>query len=225
MTLPVQYLTNKAYFMDFEFMVDGDTFIPRPETELLVEKALEKIKEIESSKPRMGSRLINILDIGVGSGNISISLTKYAEQSKILALDISHRTLVKARLNARTIGCDGRISFIRSDLFSGLAVNPYFDIIISNPPYISSKDMDALDDEVKCEPFRALYGGKDGLYYQRRILDEGRSYLRKGGYCLLEIGYDQGIAVRKLMEQNDFKDIEISKDYAGIDRIACARYF
>ena len=213
--IPEQYKTGVAHFMDFEFKVSEDTFIPRPETELLVEKVIETAK----SMPRP-----HILDIGTGCGNIAISLTKYLPQSKITALDVSHKALVKTRENIDFLGLEEKIFLVESDLLSSIKRIQLFDIIVSNPPYISEKDMNQLSTEVKEEPSKALYGGVDGLDFYRRIIRDAKSYLKKDGALLLEMGYDQSGIIRDLLETTGYINIEIFKDYNRIDRIARARW-
>ncbi|MDD5439912.1 MAG: peptide chain release factor N(5)-glutamine methyltransferase [Candidatus Omnitrophica bacterium] len=211
--MPEQYRTGRAYFMDFEFSVTRDTFIPRPETELLVEKVTETIRDTANV------RSWRILDIGTGSGNIAISLTKYVENCTIIGLDISEDALRLARINAEACGVGNRVSFVRSDLTQGLSSGPIFDIIVSNPPYIALYDVAGLPDEVKYEPFSALYGGVDGLDYVRRIARNAKLLLKEGGYLFMEIGYDQSINVRRIFGEEGYRDVELFKDYASIDRI------
>lgn len=216
MKTPLQHTTGKAYFMDFEFNVNEDTFIPRPETELLVEKAVESLR----GTPSKG---MSILDIGTGSGNIAISLTKYIQQSRIVALDISYKALEKARANAVNNGVSDRIRFIQSDLFDGLLPGVLFDMVISNPPYVSKADMVELPGEVQREPYVALYGGIDGLDFYRAIADKVTGYLKEHGILLMEVGYDQALDVKRILEKKPFKQVEIFKDYSGIDRIIKAQ--
>lgn len=217
MKTPEQYKTGTAYFMDFEFEVSPDTFIPRPETELLVEKAMEIAEKMHKSQA-IGHKL-HVLDVGTGCGNIAISLTKYLPQSKITALDVSHGALLKAIKNAAALEVTGRISFVESDIFNAFKNSRIFDIIVCNPPYVSEKDMIKLPDEVKTEPRVALYGGTDGLDFLRRLIKEIGVLLKKNGCLLMEIGYDQSSSVKRLLEKNSYRNIEIYKDYNGIDRI------
>ena len=221
MNFPKQYKTGVAYFMDFEFKVSPDTFIPRPETELLVEKAVETVRDPVS--PQSIDHNLQILDIGTGCGNIAISLTKYLPQSKILALDISHGALLKARENAEMLDALDKVTFLESDLLSALKEKDLFDLIICNPPYVSEKDMRQLPDEVREEPHSALYGGRDGLNFYRRIVKDAKPYLKKGGSLLMETGYDQSESVKALLEDNGYINIEIFKDYSGIDRVLKAK--
>ncbi|MCK4463927.1 MAG: peptide chain release factor N(5)-glutamine methyltransferase, partial [Candidatus Omnitrophica bacterium] len=166
---------------------------------------------------------IRILDIGTGCGNIAISLTKYLPQSKIIALDISHSALLKARENAEILDVSDKVAFLESDLLGALKEKGLFDIIICNPPYVSEKDMRRLPDEVREEPHSALYGGVDGLNFYRRIVKDAKSYLKKEGFLLVETGYNQSESVKALLEDNGYINIEIFRDYSGIDRIVKAK--
>lgn len=214
MKMPVQYRMGRAYFMDFEFSVTPDTLIPRPETELLVEKAIEAAE---------GMRHPMILDIGTGSGNIAISLTKYLEECKITASDISGAALSVAAANSEALGSSGRIMFLRCDGLSAFKEKRIFDMVIANPPYVSEKDMLELPEEVRLEPREALYGGEDGMDFYRKIIGAAPVLIKEGGYILLELGYDQADKVRDMLGFHGFSDIDIYRDYCGIERIARAR--
>ena len=205
-------MKNTAFFMDFELETESSVFFPRPETELLIEKALELLNR---EKPR------NILDVGTGSGNIAISLTKHPSSSTIVASDISHAALRVAGQNAKKYNVAGRIKFTRSDIFEDLPVHyrNFFDMIISNPPYVSLGDFYLLSGEVKNDPYSALYGGKDGLEFFRRITSGAGLFLKRDGILLMEIGYDQARPVKEMLAVSSFHNIEIYKDYSGIDRI------
>ncbi|MFH1791987.1 MAG: peptide chain release factor N(5)-glutamine methyltransferase [Candidatus Omnitrophota bacterium] len=215
--MPEQYLTGKAYFMDFEIRVNRHTFIPRPETEILVEKTLEAMNIIRARNP--GAACLRVLDVGTGSGNISISLTKYDEQCKITALDISENAVVKAKQNADEAGVSDRLCLAVSDYFDSLIPAKYFDIIVSNPPYISGPDMETLPDMVRLEPGIALYGGCDGLDAYRAIIHGAPLYTKNGGYLIMEVGYDQARRVSGIMADAEYGRVEIFRDYSGIERI------
>lgn len=212
--IPEQYKTGAAYFMDFEFGVDSDTFIPRPETEILVETAVNTLKSQDSAI---------ILDLCTGSGNIAISLTKYNDRSTIFALDISLNALKKARDNALFNEVVDRIRFIQGDLLSVFGKKRLFDMIVSNPPYVSRKDMNELSAEVKAEPKIALYGGEDGLDFYREIAFEAKYCLKKDAYIIMEMGYDQSKDIQQILRGAGYKGIEIIKDYSGIERIIKAK--
>ena len=211
----------KAHFMDFELETEMSTFSPRFETELLVEKAIE-IAEKENDR-----KTYNILDICTGCGNIAISLTKYIPSSTMVALDISDTALSIAEENSKRYKLDSRISFINCDILRdelNTMYNSYFDLIISNPPYITFEDFRRLSGEVKHDPYIALYGGKDGLDFYKKIAEKSTKWLRDKGHLLMEIGYDQGESVPRILEEtNKLSDIEVYKDYSGIERIVKAK--
>lgn len=216
---PLQYLLKNTEFMSLSFKLEEGVFIPRRETELLVEKVLEEIKQSDRKR-------INIFDIGTGCGNIAISLTKNVTDCKIIASDISDKALRVAAENARFHGVDKKIEFIESDLFDNIAgyYHNYFDIIISNPPYIHKRDIEHLQPEISYEDVKALDGGKDGLYFFQRILSEGTRYLKKGGIFAFEIGRDQAEGLEDLIEANDaFFSQALFKDYSGYNRVIIAR--
>lgn len=203
---PLQYMMRQSSFMDFEFFVDEGVLIPRQDTEVLIETILEK----EENKEQ------NILDICTGSGCIAISLKKYLEKSDVTAVDISRKALDIAQINKERLKAD--VSFLESNLFE--QVSGTFDIIVSNPPYIRTGEIETLMDEVKSfEPMLALDGREDGLFFYRKIIKEGRGYLKKGGRMYFEIGCDQGESVSSLFEKYGYKDINIRKDLAGLDRV------
>ena len=213
-------MNKTSYFLDFEFDTGGTTLFPRPETELLVEKAVEIIERgIGHGAP------CDILDLGTGCGNIAISLTKYLPSSRIVALDISDSSLAIAKENAAKHGTSGRIRFIKSDLFKGAvaAYTGYFDLIISNPPYVALGDFPSLPQAVRDDPYLALYGGKDGMKFYRRIIKEGPAFLNGKGVLLMETGYGQARSVAQMLAKSPFfGSIEIFNDYAGIKRIVKA---
>ena len=207
---PLQYLIGSEEFMGLNFIVTENVLIPRQDTEILVEEIISRFKK-ESN--------LQILEIGTGSGAISVSLAKFLKQSKIISLDISKEALNIAKLNAKRNQVADQITFLESNLFESLTANESFDIIVSNPPYIPSKDILELQKEVKdYEPMLALDGGEDGLDYYREITARSVDYLKKGGLLAYEIGYDQGIDVLKILE-NDFHHIEIIKDLQKHDRV------
>ncbi len=212
--VPTQYLTGKQEFWSLEFQVAPGVLIPRPETEHLVEAAINLSSQF--SEPV-------IVDIGVGSGIIAISLKKELPHASIYAGDISDAALVIAKQNADTILEDGnQIIFHQGDLFEpfgGIA----FDLIVSNPPYISAKEYATLSREIReHEPNIALYAGEEGLDIYRRLIAEARSYLRPEGYMVVEIGYRQKDAVIGLFQEHGFAMKEVIEDYAGLDRVAIA---
>ena len=208
---PLWYIVGKAPFMGLEFNVDERVLIPRADTEILVEEALRVLND--------GSR---ILDMCTGSGCILLSLLKYSNDCKGLGVDLSEGALEVAKSNAALIlGEEADVRFIQSDLFED--VEGQFEMIVSNPPYIASDVCDTLMREVKdFEPRMALDGDKSGLVFYEKIIPEAKKRLTIGGNLLLEIGYDQGDAVRNLLEKEGFIEIQIIKDYAHLDRVASA---
>ena len=204
--IPLQQIIGRQSFMGLEFYVDENVLIPRQDTELLVEEALQELHD--------GMR---ILDMCTGSGCILLSLLKYSNDCEGIGADISEEALKVAERNRVQLGLENA-AFIRSDLFE--AVEGKFDLLVSNPPYICSDVIDTLMPEVReHEPRQALDGSADGLLFYRRILADCRAYLKPGGMLLFEIGYDQGEAVKRLMEENGFLEVEVKKDYGGLDRV------
>lgn len=212
---------KKAPFMDFEFETGSATLFPRPETEILVEKTVLFLRNAAKWVPRP-----YVLDIGTGCGNIAISLTKYVPSSRIVALDISATALRFAVENAVKHGVKEKIEFIESSLFEAIRGRRegLFDLIVSNPPYVSLDDFKSLEEAAKDDPFIALYGGRDGKDFYRKITREAPKFLKPGGFLFMEVGYDQARDIELMLEASgDFYDIEIYKDYNGINRIIKAR--
>lgn len=204
---PIAYIVGNCEFMGLNFSLNKDTLIPRGDTEILVEKAIEIIKE---------NNFKTILDIGTGSGAIAISLAKYCNIF-IDAVDINKKALLKAMENARFNDIKN-INFIQSDVFEN--VNRKYDIIVSNPPYIRTDVIPTLDINVKdYEPILALDGGKSGLIFYEKIANNSYKYLNKGGYLLFEIGHDQANDVVKIMQDNNFSNINVLEDLSGLDRV------
>lgn len=207
---PIEHITHQKEFMKLNFYVDENVLIPRQDTEVLVEEVLQIAKKIKAKK---------ILDLCTGSGAIAISLAKYLENVQLTALDISGKALDIAIANAKNNHVQDKITFVESNLFQDLAPEKY-DIIVSNPPYIKSEEIEKLDKEVKREPKEALDGGKDGLEFYRRIIDQGYQYLKYGGYICLEIGYDQKEEVIKIIEdKKQYIQTYCKKDLYDTDRI------
>jgi len=206
---PLQYLTGCASFMGLDFKVSPAVLVPRADTEILVEEIL---KDIHS-----GSR---IMDMCTGSGCILISLLNYSNECSGLGVDLSKDALEIAKHNASQLVPDKDISFVNSDLFEAIEAEDKFDIIVSNPPYIASAVIEELMPEVRdYEPRMALDGTEDGLYFYRKIVEGSETYLKSGGLLAFEIGYDQGEAVKLLMENKGFNEVEIVKDYSNMDRV------
>lgn len=212
---PTQYILGEWEFMGLPFHVGEGVLIPRGDTEVLVETILEK----QQSEP-----IKSILDIGTGSGCIPVSLGHYGKFEKIMAVDISPKALGYATKNA----AENRVSidFYESDLFTNIPSEwkDRLDAIVSNPPYIPKKDIAELMTEVKdFEPMNALDGGEDGLDFYRAIVEQGREWLKDGGWLFFEIGYDQGEDLRNLLKESGYTEVEIRQDLAGLDRVAMGR--
>lgn len=208
--MPFSYIINYKEFMSLDFYVNENVLIPRPDTEILVEKVLEFLKE-EKNK-------VVLLDIGTGSGCIPISLAYYNKNISIVSVDISLKSLEVAKINAKKYDIYDRIEFKQSNIFENL--NGYkFDYIVSNPPYIPSKDILILDKDVRnYEPKLALDGGQTGLYFYEQIVNNANKFLNVNGKLFFEIGYNQGDEVKNIMSKY-FKEIEIIKDISKNNRI------
>ncbi len=205
---PIQYLFKSQEFMGLDFYVDQGVLIPRPDTEVLVEYLIDYSRE---SCPR-------ILEIGFGSGAISLSLANYLPQAEIWATDISDQAYEIASINKARLEVEN-VKLLKADLFQGLQ-GEKFDIIVSNPPYIRSQVVDSLDRKVRdFEPRLALDGGQDGLDFYRRIIEEAEDYLRPSGLLIFEVGYDQGQQVEELLRRQGFKNIRRLKDLQTYDRV------
>lgn len=216
MTTPLQYKEATSYFMDFSFGVSRHTFIPRPETELVVERAVYLAGHL---REKSENNVIKILEIGTGSGNIAVSLASYMPDTVIVAVDVSEKALETAKNNAIKYNVQHQIKFVQSDLFASVHEAGEFDMIISNPPYVSLDDMLSLPDVVKKEPYVALFGGDDGLYFYREICSKAVRYLKKNAFILFEIGYNQSEDVANIMKESHIAQVSCFKDYNGIDRI------
>lgn len=213
---PVAYITNSREFYSYEFYVEKGVLIPRPDTEILVEEVIKRTKHLESPV---------IVDVGCGSGAISITLAKEIKNSKVYALDIMDTPIKVTSINAKKLGVDDRVEIIKSDVFSNLpdSLKNNVDVIVSNPPYIRNEVIPTLMVDVKdYEPFEALSGGEDGLIFYKKIAKEALEYLKKDGLLAFEIGYDQREDLFKILKDN-YKDIECIKDLAGLDRVIVAR--
>lgn len=208
---PIAYIVENREFMGLDFYVKEGVLIPRPDTEVLVEEVIELCKD---------KGPINILDIGTGSGAITVSLAKYLVNAKITSVDISDIALEIGEKNAQSNDVDDRITFIKSDLFTNIDKDMKFDIIVSNPPYIKKEVIETLDKQVKdFEPYNALEGGIDGLDFYRAITTQGKNYINKGGILAYEVGHDQSEDVSKLMEKDGYTNIYTRKDLQQIDRV------
>lgn len=206
---PLQYILGKAYFMGLEFMVSPDVLIPRFDTEIMVEEALKHI-----------SSDMRVLDVCTGSGCIGVSVAKLSG-AEVVAVDISEAALAMAKKNAAHNGTSN-VTFIHSDMFSN--VEGTFDVILSNPPYIRSDEVLKLMPEVLVhEPHLALDGHEDGLFFYEILARESGRFLKPSGMLIMEIGYDQADEVSCLLENNNFTDVRVIRDLAGLNRVVCGR--
>lgn len=213
--IPLQHIIGTTDFMGLEFEVNENVLVPRFDTEILVEEALKEINDSD-----------NILDMCTGTGCILISLLNYSNNCRGTGVDVSEKALETAGRNADrilTARNDISINFVKSDMFAGLESSEKFDVIVSNPPYIETDEIEKLSPEVKdFDPRIALDGGNDGLMFYRIIAKECSDYLKPGGKMFLEIGWNQAEAVRELLEKAGLVKIEVVKDYAGLDRVVRA---
>ena len=206
--VPIAYIIGQKEFMGLDFIVTPDTLIPRPDTEILVEAALNRLQPVD--KP-------SILDLGTGSGAIIISLLHNLPEAAGTAVDISEGALSVTRQNAARHKAAERLTLLKGDLFE--PVTGVFDAILSNPPYIPDAEIAGLQPEVRREPVGALAGGKDGLDFYRRIVATASGYVKTGGFLALEVGIGQAQDVAALAHNTPFTVEEIIKDYGGVDRV------
>ena len=210
---PVQYLLNEQEFFGRKFYVNKGVLIPRQDTEILVEKAIEILKNEKNSKNQK-----KILDIGAGSGIIGISVALEIKDSYVLGVDISEKALETSEKNKEILNVKN-IKFLKSNLFENVEFRE-FNMIISNPPYISFNEVGIMsDDTLLHEPSDALFAENDGLYFYYKICQNALDYLADSGYLLFEIGYKQGNNVAKIMTSSGFKNVKVIKDLAGLNRV------
>lgn len=213
--IPLAYVLNEAYFFDHIFYVDENVLIPRSETELVVEQALNKLNT-ETKK---------VLDIGTGSGAIAITIASKFPNINVFACDISNTALEVAKKNAQNISVEN-ITFIESDLFENIdrSLLNSFDLIISNPPYIGEDELDGLDESVKkFEPHLALFADDDGFAIYKQLIEQSKHWLKPGGYLVLEIAPRHYKKIFDELQNNQYGDIEIKNDYNDRARIAIAK--
>ena len=214
--IPLAQVTGHASFYGRTFQVTKDTLIPRPETEVLVEEALKRLKEISTGKTAQ------VLDVGTGSGCIGLSLALESPACRVTALDTSPKALAVARKNAASFGLRERVQLVQSRLFEifGTEKVAFWDLMVSNPPYVATDDWEGLSREVRSEPRLALDGGKDGLSVIEKILAEAPVFLKPGGWLLVEIGKGQSAALSKHLKNNkEFENLHFIKDLNWIDRV------
>ena len=202
---PIQYIIGKQEFMGIDFKVNTNVLIPEPDTEILVEKTIEILKHLKEPK---------VLDLCTGSGAIAVSIAKYIPNSIVFASDISKQALEIARQNDN----ENKVNFVHSNLFEN--IDGEFNVIVSNPPYIKTSEIQKLSKEVQNEPLLALDGGQDGLFFYREIIKQAHKYLEEQGYLCIEIGEDQKEQVITLINNcRYYKNIQAFKDLSGHDRV------
>ena len=206
---PIAYLLGEREFFGLNFKVTPATLIPRSDTELLVELALQRLPQ---------GKTCRVLDLGTGSGAIALAIAHSRADVAVTAVDASEAALEVARENAGCLGV-ANVRFLRSDWFSALD-GQRFDLIVSNPPYVAAGDAHLSQGDVRFEPLSALASGADGLDDIRSIVSRAEAYLEHGAWLLLEHGYDQAARVRDIFQQNKFESIFSAKDIAGIDRVS-----
>jgi len=211
--IPLQHITGEQEFMGYPFCVNEHVLIPRQDTEILVEEAIQVMR------PKM-----KVLDMCTGSGCIVLSILKmcrekyYMTDLQGIGADVSEEALKVARENGRRLGVP--VTWIQSDLFAKIPEEEKYDVIVSNPPYIETAVIDTLQEEVRLhDPYIALDGKEDGLYFYRRIISEAGKYLKTQGKLMFEIGCDQAEAVEELMKNAGYEQITVKKDLAGLDRV------
>lgn len=211
--IPIAYITGIKEFMGMDFVVNPSVLIPRPDTEILVESVIEEIKRIKAPW---------ILDIGTGCGCIGISIARFVPDSIVCAVDASSPALEVAAFNAKRLSVDGRVFFYLGDLYSALPREfaHRFDAIVSNPPYIPSRNIKDLPLDVRSEPVLALDGGEDGLDFYRRIISGAPLYLKEEGILAFEVGYNQAQEVKSMMSSYSVYTV---KDLSGIERVVIGR--
>ncbi|MGI8670144.1 MAG: peptide chain release factor N(5)-glutamine methyltransferase [Aridibacter sp.] len=212
---PFQHIAGKQEFWGLDFIVTPDVLIPRSETELIVEAAIEILRDLENP---------NFCEVGIGSGCISVSILHEIKNAKATGLDISNKTLEIAEKNAEKIGVLNRLELKVSDVFEVLDKTEKFDLIVSNPPYVPFEDMSNLQPEVRdFDPQIALTDGKDGLSIIGRIINNSPDFLKPDGFLLMEIGFNQSDKVRRMFDLQIWREIEVFSDLQGIPRMIKAR--
>lgn len=207
---PLAYIVGKQEFFGICFEVTPAVLIPRPETEILVETAIEFLKNLD--KPILA-------DIGIGSGAVAVSIAKNVENVFVYGTELSQTGLDVARRNVEHVGVQDKVQLLNGDLLEPL-ISKKFDLIVSNPPYIASGEIDNLQPEIaKYEPKIALDGGPDGLDYYRRLSAEAPDYLKADGILAVEVGFGQSDSVKTIFESNGFQNVRSVNDYGGIERV------
>ena len=214
---PLSYLLKEKEFYDLSFYIEEGVLVPRPDTEILVDWVINTAVEVYGNQP------INIVDLGTGSGCIGITLAYHLKDAVIYAVDLDEKALKVTEKNILRHNLNDRVVLCKGDMLEAikaLQLEEKVDIIVSNPPYIPSEDIEELQVEVRgYEPRKALDGGIDGLDFYRRIIPESKIYLKSGGILAFEIGYEQGNSVRELLVEEGFSSVEVLVDLQGLDRV------
>lgn len=213
--MPVAYLTGVREFWSLPLQVTPDVLVPRADTERLVEMALDRLPLDRPSR---------IADLGTGSGAIALALARERPRSTVLATDYSEPALAVAADNARRLGLDDRVRFLRSDWFAALRHERPFDMVVSNPPYLAAGDRHLREGDLRHEPVRALIAGRDGLDAVRTIVSAAPRHLAPDGWLLLEHGLTQGAAVRALMTAAGLAEVATGRDLEGRERVTAGRF-
>ncbi len=210
---PLAYVTGEQPFRDFDVLVTPDVLIPRPETELLVEQALRLLER--------RSEAATVVDVGTGSGVIALSLIGHEKVSRLIAIDLSLEALNIARHNETHISTEYRVDWVHGDLLMPLiSTHTQADLIVANLPYVTTKEMDSLEPELRWEPRLALDGGKEGLNAIEPCIRQSAEVLSPGGFLLLEIGFEQSKSITRLLEQaGKWNNVQMFRDFAGLPRI------
>ena len=215
---PIQYILGKAEFMGLEFRVNKDVFIPRPETEMLVETTVNYAYRLSHGAYR-------ILELGTGSACIAISLAKYLSNFHITATDISQEALEVAKENSRYNNVESKITFLKSNLFESLPIcDMRYAICVCNPPYIPTYEVELLQSEIRYEPRVALDGGGGGVDFYREIIYQAPRYLKDNGFLIMEMGFNQCMRIKEIFNASGkFEIIDVIKDYNNIKRVIVAK--
>ena len=211
---PLQYILGTTNFMGMDLVVTPDVLIPRFDTEKLVEHSLKLLADYEAPV---------VVDVCTGSGAIAVSLAKYKPEAEVWASDLSEEALEIAKKNNELQKT--KVQFKHGDLLTAFGEEFYgkFNAIISNPPYITTAEVQELPEDVLKEPMMALWGGEDGLYFYREIVEQAEEYLQPGGFIAFEIGFSQGEAVQKLLIERDYEEVTLLQDWQGLDRVVSGK--
>lgn len=213
--VPVAYIIGYKGFLNFDYKVSPDVLIPRPETEILVEKLRDRLNSEKAYK----SDTLRGMEVGLGSGIISLSMLKSFPNLTMYASDISEAAISLARLNAENLGVSDRLFTFEADIYDK-SMGGNFDFLVSNPPYIAESEYATLDTvTLGYEPKQALIASGEGLYFYDKICSISSKLIKSGGLLAFEIGHNQGVAVRALMERAGFSRIELIRDYSDYDRV------